>query len=151
MDNKCKASFLIQKQKKLFNSLQKFIARAVLGHTLLLFTIKFDWRSLLPPVRAPFGVKWSSKYFPNLLELSLITVWAFPSASIRGLTWRIFSSKVLFPAWKTKQNKKKQAYTIWSNNWAKYFVLKYQNVPNFLKKKIFSLWTHLPKFSQVAH
>ena len=43
----------------------------------------------LPPVRAPLDVKWSSKYFPNLLELSFITVCAFPRASIRGLTCQL--------------------------------------------------------------
>lgn len=41
-----------------------------------------------PPVSAPLEVKWSSRYFPKRLELSLITVWALPRASIRGFTYR---------------------------------------------------------------
>ena len=50
----------------------------------------------LPPVRAPFGVKWSSKYLPNLLEFSLIIVCAFPKASIKGFTCQSKSPKSHF-------------------------------------------------------
>ena len=52
----------------------------------------------LPPVARPAAVNVISRYLPNLLELVLITVWAFPNASSSGFTCRIRSSNVRFDA-----------------------------------------------------
>ena len=40
----------------------------------------------------PLASNWISVNFPNLDELSFLTVLAFPNASKRGLDSRIFSS-----------------------------------------------------------
>ena len=41
-----------------------------------------------PSIRSPLSLKLNSRNLPNLLELSLILVAAFPNASIKGLTLR---------------------------------------------------------------
>lgn len=55
-------------------------------------TLDFSRRysEILPPITAPVGVNIISRYFPNRLELSLMAVHAFPKASTREFTWRIF-------------------------------------------------------------
>lgn len=57
----------------------------------------------IPPTTIPLFVKNISRYFPNLLELSLITVLALPKASIRGFTCKIRSSRVLLAACKNRK------------------------------------------------
>ena len=53
---------------------------------------------ILAPITAPVGVNIISRYFPKRLELSLMAVHAFPKASTRELTCRIFSLKVWLSA-----------------------------------------------------
>lgn len=59
-------------------------------------TLDFSRRysEILAPITAPVGVNIISRYFPKRLELSLMAVHAFPKASTRELTCRIFSLKV---------------------------------------------------------
>lgn len=58
-------------------------------------TLDFSSRysEIFAPITAPVGVNIISRYFPKRLELSLMAVQAFPNASTRGFTWRIFSRK----------------------------------------------------------
>ena len=49
------------------------------------------YSEILAPMTAPVGVNFISRYFPKRLELSLMAVVAFPNASTRLLTSRIFS------------------------------------------------------------
>lgn len=66
-----------------------------------LMTLDFSSRysDILAPMTAPVGVNFISRYFPKRLELSLIAVQAFPKASTRGFTCKIFSRSVRLFAW----------------------------------------------------
>ena len=64
-------------------------------YTACFMTLDFSSRysEIFAPITAPVGVNIISRYFPKRLELSLMAVQAFPNASTRGFTWRIFSRK----------------------------------------------------------
>lgn len=66
-----------------------------------LMTLDFSSRfsDILAPMTAPVGVNFISRYLPKRLELSLIAVQAFPKASTRGFTCKIFSRSVRLLAW----------------------------------------------------
>lgn len=66
-----------------------------------LMTLDFSSRysDILAPMTAPVGVNFISRYLPKRLELSLIAVQAFPKASTRGFTCKIFSRRVRLFAW----------------------------------------------------
>lgn len=66
-----------------------------------LMTLDFSSRysEILAPITAPVGVNFISRYLPKRLELSFIAVQAFPKASTRGFTCRIFSRSVRLFAW----------------------------------------------------
>lgn len=61
-----------------------------------LMTLDFSSRysDILAPMTTPVGVNFISRYLPKRLELSLIAVQAFPKASTRGFTCKIFSRSV---------------------------------------------------------
>lgn len=76
----------------------------------------------------PFWVNVMSRYFPNLLLLSLMPVFALPKASIRGLTCKIFSSRFFLGAlpmltsclsWIINQVIISQGYTQEESKWCK--------------------------------
>jgi len=61
-----------------------------------LMTLDFSSRysDILAPMTAPVGVNFISRYLPKRLELSFMAVQAFPKASTRGFTCKIFSRSV---------------------------------------------------------
>lgn len=56
------------------------------------------YSEICAPTTAPEEVNFISKYFPNRLELSFITVEALPKASTKLFTCKIFSCRVLLLA-----------------------------------------------------
>ena len=77
-----------------------------------LMTLDFSRRysEILAPMTAPVGVNFISRYFPKRLELSLMAVQAFPKASTRGFTCRIFSrSERLFACEESRQTESMSA------------------------------------------
>lgn len=74
----------------------------------LLFSSRYS--EICAPTTVPPQVNFISRYFPKRLELSLMTVQAFPKASTRLLTSRIFSCSVRLLAWNTHVKKNKHLW-----------------------------------------
>lgn len=65
------------------------------------------YSEICAPTTAPEEVNFISKYFPNRLELSFMTVQALPKASTKLFTCKIFSCRVLLLAQRKCQDIKK--------------------------------------------
>lgn len=74
------------------------------GACLMTLDFSSKYSDILAPITAPVGVNFISRYLPKRLELSLIAVQAFPKASTRGLTCKIFSRSVRLFAWQQQNN-----------------------------------------------
>lgn len=77
---------------------------AAYGACLMTLDFSSRYSDILAPITAPVGVNFISRYLPKRLELSLIAVQAFPKASTRGLTCKIFSRSVRLFAWEQQNN-----------------------------------------------